>query len=65
MKKKTNSQVASVMVRLGSGDWTPSSDEHLEKARKHAAAKKVSIDVRPLNEIEKAAKLRPVSPLGV
>lgn len=59
------SQSASVMVKLGSGEWTPGTDAHLEAARKHAAAKKVSIDARPLTETEKALKLKPVSPKGV
>jgi hypothetical protein len=64
-KKKGNSESATVMVRLAGGEWVPGSDEHLEKARKHAAAKKLAIDVRPLTEAEKAAKPRAISAVGV
>lgn len=57
-KKKTGSSTATVMAKLGDGDWTPYSDDDLEKARKRAAAKKISIDVRPLTDVEKTAKPR-------
>lgn len=58
MKKKAGSSAATVMVKLGDKDWAPHSDEHLEKARKQAEAKKLPILVRPLTEAEKAAKPR-------
>jgi hypothetical protein len=69
---------ATVMVKLGDSDWTPSCHADMERARAKSAragqrkAKGVPatdilpIHVRPLSDIEKASKLRClISTLGV